>query len=243
MRKKLSKAIRSRTLYLGLLQTSMLINLEAAEIFYGMNEFRFSGVHGHIAAAVFAYTIGPRNLSWIHMLTVVLPIRSGRRSSHNFFPISVPFNEYLDQTLFRYPRYEIKWHGVEASLILLTELLIVGALRLEQLVFVLPEYLLLRPAGEQHWDAIKELICRKRFLSIDIVRMFMPTSNIYTLHGGHRWLVSKLKNMASCSILFARLSEIERRTLGTTPGISKYGGFIAGGEMVGSKWMVDAMDV
>jgi hypothetical protein len=42
---------------------------------------------------------------------------------------------------------------------------------------------------------------------------------------------------------FGRLSEDGRWTLSTTPGVGKYGGFIAGGEMAGSELMVDAMDV
>ena len=52
--------VRHRTrhkLHLQLLRTCKVVNSEAAEIFYGKNEFRFSGINGCVIASAFVFTI------------------------------------------------------------------------------------------------------------------------------------------------------------------------------------------
>jgi hypothetical protein len=83
-RKELRNSLRTRELNLALLRTSKLVNEEAAEIFYGLNEFRFSGCHSHVVAAAFAYTIGPRHLQWLTNLTIGIPFRARLRSVQIF---------------------------------------------------------------------------------------------------------------------------------------------------------------
>jgi hypothetical protein len=82
--KELRNSLRTRELNLALLRTSKLVYEEAAEIFYGLNEFRFSGCHGHVVAAAFAYTIGPRHLQWLTNLTIGMPFRARPRSVQIF---------------------------------------------------------------------------------------------------------------------------------------------------------------
>lgn len=61
---------------LGFMRTCKQINIEATEVFYGHNEFRFSGKNGHMAAFAFVNKIGPRNLDFMRSITMALPIES-----------------------------------------------------------------------------------------------------------------------------------------------------------------------
>jgi hypothetical protein len=77
---KLQKLFRTKGVHnLGLLRTSKQVNLKVAEIFYGNNEFRFSGLNGHMVASAYAMKIGLRNLNFIQSITIAMPFLSEER--------------------------------------------------------------------------------------------------------------------------------------------------------------------
>jgi hypothetical protein len=172
--KELRNSLRTRELNLALLRTSKLVYEEAAEIFYGLNEFRFSGCHGHVVAAAFAYTIGPRHLQWLTNLTIGMPFRARPRSVQIFNKEAAPhtFNALLGQTLFRYPGKgscpSDPWFGNEAALTLLTQTLRRGAHQLQTLTFVLPKDLVYDERDGGYWDAFEGLVRVKPCLRVQV---------------------------------------------------------------------------
>lgn len=64
---------RRITASLYLLRVSKLVNEEASEIFYGHNQFRFSGVNAWMVLDAFMHTIGPRHCDLIRHLIVHVP--------------------------------------------------------------------------------------------------------------------------------------------------------------------------
>ncbi|KAL0261371.1 hypothetical protein SLS55_002801 [Diplodia seriata] len=58
---------------LGVLRLNKLINREAAEVFYGENEFRFSAFNSSIPAHAFMATIGTQNTRFLRKLTLFVP--------------------------------------------------------------------------------------------------------------------------------------------------------------------------
>jgi hypothetical protein len=73
---KRQKAFRRyESLYpaLGLLRVSRLINEEASQVFYGENEFRFSGINGWMVFSAFLNTIGPSQYRFLTHVTIHVP--------------------------------------------------------------------------------------------------------------------------------------------------------------------------
>lgn len=68
------KLCTKRAHNLGLLRTCNQINAEVAVVFYGQNEFRFSGVNGNIATYAFITKIGRRNLKLLKSITMAMPL-------------------------------------------------------------------------------------------------------------------------------------------------------------------------
>ena len=58
---------------LSFLRVSSRINEEAAQVFYGSNEFRFSGINGWMVLSAFLYTIGPRHYRFLQSITIHVP--------------------------------------------------------------------------------------------------------------------------------------------------------------------------
>jgi hypothetical protein len=116
---------------LGLLRTCKQVNTEAAELFYGKNEFRFSGINGHMAAWAFVSKIGRHNLNFIKSITLSMPFWSvsrgmygenwnpdnGRRihELYNRRPFPCPATEKRD--MHRYPRlnFENSWRALSEA--------------------------------------------------------------------------------------------------------------------------------
>lgn len=57
-----------------LLHLNNTISNEAAEVFYGTNEFRFTDLDGWVALDSFLYTIGSHNCQFLERLTVYAPL-------------------------------------------------------------------------------------------------------------------------------------------------------------------------
>jgi len=70
----LKHKLSRRHFNVGLLRTCKLINYEARDIFYGCNEWRFSGLNGWMVANAFLYTIGANNIKSIKNLTLPMPV-------------------------------------------------------------------------------------------------------------------------------------------------------------------------
>jgi hypothetical protein len=62
-----------------LLRVCKRIHPEAAEVFYGENEFRFSGVNGWIVVNAFVATIGIRHARFVKVLTIGMPFWAKNR--------------------------------------------------------------------------------------------------------------------------------------------------------------------
>ncbi|KAF2029503.1 hypothetical protein EK21DRAFT_112876 [Setomelanomma holmii] len=69
---------------LRLLRTCKRVNAEATGTFYGGNDFRFSGLNGHMVAYAWLTKIGPRNRCLLTSLTVAMPFRSDDRSIYGW---------------------------------------------------------------------------------------------------------------------------------------------------------------
>lgn len=73
------RMIKPRNLSLGLVGLHKQYGSEAAQVFYGQNEFRFSGVNGVMIACDFIHKIGIRNWNWAQHLTIGMPLTSEPR--------------------------------------------------------------------------------------------------------------------------------------------------------------------
>ncbi|KAH7066285.1 hypothetical protein BKA63DRAFT_496133 [Paraphoma chrysanthemicola] len=62
-----------RELNLSLLRTCRKVHTEAAEVFYGENEFRFTGLAGHIVVNLFVRKIYKQHFQFIKHLTMSIP--------------------------------------------------------------------------------------------------------------------------------------------------------------------------
>ncbi|KAJ4299921.1 hypothetical protein N0V90_005168 [Kalmusia sp. IMI 367209] len=58
---------------LGLLRVNSIIHKEASQVFYGENQFRFSGINGWIVLSAWLNTITPRHYQFLQHLTVHVP--------------------------------------------------------------------------------------------------------------------------------------------------------------------------
>lgn len=58
---------------LGLLRVSLLVNDEASQVFYGANEFRFSGINGWMVFSAYLNTIGSHHYRFLQRVTIHVP--------------------------------------------------------------------------------------------------------------------------------------------------------------------------
>ncbi|KAF2469149.1 uncharacterized protein BDR25DRAFT_356932 [Lindgomyces ingoldianus] len=58
---------------LGLLRVSSIIHLEASQVFYGENEFRFTGINGWMVCSLYLNTIGPQHFRFLRHITLHVP--------------------------------------------------------------------------------------------------------------------------------------------------------------------------
>jgi hypothetical protein len=181
-------------------------NEEAAEVFYGKNEFRFSGLNGHVSAAAFTHTIGLRHLQWLTNLTIGMPFRPVF-SMHDSKRTLEAFDAILDQSPFRYPSQESvsgeESFRPEAAFVLLAQTLRQFAHRLRTLTFTIPDDLWFMDSDkdEECWDAYKDLVSARPFLRLQIVFM-LPKNHYGVLWDFHLFLIKKMKTYAFCYVLW-----------------------------------------
>ncbi|KAF3038646.1 hypothetical protein E8E12_005295 [Didymella heteroderae] len=97
---------------LGFLRVCKQVNAEAAQVFYGQNEFRFSGTNGCIVAAAFVYTIKARNTHWLAHLTIAMPLLTEDRSIYaNEGTASLPSKPYF-KLAYRPDTNTVIWSGL-----------------------------------------------------------------------------------------------------------------------------------
>jgi hypothetical protein len=87
---KLRSAIASRKLNLDFLRTCRRAQFEGSEVFYGENEFRFSGVSGHIIANLFVRKV---STEWLTSLTIAMPIHSTYSGQSNWRSNKYTYND------------------------------------------------------------------------------------------------------------------------------------------------------
>ena len=67
------KQIKGHVLPLCLMRTYKQIHSEVAPLYYGHNEFRFSGVNGTAVACAFISTLGVRQSRFLKSITIPMP--------------------------------------------------------------------------------------------------------------------------------------------------------------------------
>ena len=58
----------------GLLRVNRLIHVEASQIFYGENEWRFSGINGWMVFYAWLNTVGPMHFRWLKQICLHIPL-------------------------------------------------------------------------------------------------------------------------------------------------------------------------
>jgi hypothetical protein len=101
----LRSLIETRDLNLSFLRTCRRIHAEGSEVFYGENEFRFSGVSRHMIANLFVRKIYKQHFQWLTTLTIAMPFHNtyssqsiwrSRRYTYNDPNDALPFSEWRD---------------------------------------------------------------------------------------------------------------------------------------------------
>lgn len=237
-----NKAIMNRTVFagrrrcvnLGLLRTCKQVNMEGAEIFYGHNEFRFSGKNGHMAAFAFVTKIGPRNLDFMKTITCALPLRSSDEGMYgeNWNPTCWKrIHEIYDRMPFPYsPKvwryrklykrldFQDAWYKLAEKLI--------KAYALEHVTFVLPEcsYFSYDDAKHPPYDALGDLCAAKPLLELHVVRM-MNIGDGNKLSASSTEVIGKLKQLGLCRVHLAAFDPDGCWALPPQPYVDKRGAF------------------
>ncbi|KAI4688264.1 uncharacterized protein J4E84_005195 [Alternaria hordeiaustralica] len=230
---------------LGLLRTCKQVCAEATEVFYGNNEFRFSGLNGHMVAYAFATKIGSRNLGFMKSMTMAIPCRSGDRgcmASHwnphtwlrthevyDLMPFSYPWTK--GKLRKRFPRldFEDSWRSLAWML--------AGAYRLNKIKFVLPHYIRfrlearglqrhMRCCDRQLFSAMDDIVAAKPFLQVAIVRMFKDPNEDASCDSSQRCLIKELKSIVFCNVRLARFCKNQNWELDPQPYVDRDGGFV-----------------
>ncbi|KAF2729312.1 hypothetical protein EJ04DRAFT_556187 [Polyplosphaeria fusca] len=193
------KLIRSRKLNLGLFRVCKQLNLEAAPIFYGENEFRFSGINGHIVAHSMFFTIRQRNFQWLKSITIAMPFFSNNEGcfASNWNAVTPrriedvlhasPYRSQRLETRRRYNSYDVSFYRLVRYM--------KQATSLETMNLVLPDSFAIITYQLNIWTVFQELVLAKPFLDVVIVRMQHPDSNRLYERDRQRRLIKKLKAM------------------------------------------------
>jgi hypothetical protein len=174
-----------RAVNLGLLRTCKQINTEAAEVFYGDNEFRFSGTNGHMVAYAYLKKIGPRNLDFFRSITIAVPVPSNNRGMYgeNWNPETwMRINEVYDRAPFPYPRDTARNRWFYARLDYIDSWcalawMLTTAHRLQTLHIVIPQpyeqpiYFHGRGTIGRVWSAFDDLVAAKPELEFHVTRI------------------------------------------------------------------------
>lgn len=168
---------------LALLRTNKVVNNEATEIFYGKNEFRFSGLNCCIMASAFLYTLTPRNSQWLTNITIAMPFRTDDRLQLVDYrkPSSwAPFTDILRGSGFRYPEFVV---NDRANMVGLRERLLLPppkprkSTKFKKLTLVMPnKYFRFGCHNFRIWNAIKGLVAAKPALDVVVVLMYRRRS-------------------------------------------------------------------
>ncbi|KAI4617004.1 uncharacterized protein J4E87_008516 [Alternaria ethzedia] len=230
---------------LGLLRTCKQVCAEATEVFYGNNEFRFSGLNGHMVAYAFATKIGPRNLGFMKSMTMAIPCRSedrGCMASHwnphtwlrthdvyDLMPFPYPWTK--GKLRKRFPRldFEDSWSSLAWML--------AGAHRLNQITFVLPHYIryhrvawglhrYVRCCGRRLVSAMDDIVAAKPFLQVAIIRMFKDPNEDASCDSSQRCLIKELKSIVFCNVRLARFCKNQNWELDPQPYVDRDGEFV-----------------
>ncbi|KAH7092525.1 hypothetical protein FB567DRAFT_588799 [Paraphoma chrysanthemicola] len=163
---RLLDLIGRRELNLSLLRTCRQVQTEAAEVFYGENEFRFTGLNGHMVANLFVRKIHKHHFQFIKHLTMSIPLN---------------YDEYTDPTSvgkrdeFRVNILSNSWIDKEYEYVEAWEHLIWNLRRMERLSKLT---LLVHHCTDFHGEiskvfseTMKELMLAKPELELQLVRL------------------------------------------------------------------------
>lgn len=218
----------SKKLCIGLLRVCKTIHQEAAEVFYGENEFRFSGINGHVVAFAFTHTIGFRHLKFLKTLTIAMPLWSGGHGSYNddlnidgvaamwrlserIRPLCMPHNG--------------GWYFDKALDLLVRKL--VNHTDLKELKLVLPNWFEYDQNKNQStlWKATDKLLAVKSDLYVEVTYLCDSDTDFRDMKGNQRWLVKELKKRGIGKFNFACYEEKGRWK--TVDDADKFDAFIS----------------
>lgn len=204
---------------LRLLRTCKQILFEASPFFYRRNDFRFSGLNGHMVAYAWILKIGPRNWPYIESMTIGMPLRSYQRGclGRNWNPsIWTWVHKIYDDMPFAFPastkrfkcqrlHYETSWNALARKLVHLP--------RLKALTLVLPEdctytenhqyEALKRQLNQNALRGFKDILAAKPFFELHIVRMLDLDSDPTKILNDHAFVIKTLRSLAVCRVQFA----------------------------------------
>lgn len=202
-----------RKFNLQLLRICWQIYFEIAQVFYSRNEFRFSGVNGHMLAYAWMTKIGRRNWGHIRSLTIGMPCRfpalqtypdSGcqKHRLYDWMPFDIPREE---------KRYYFRRHDYQTSWKLFVKKL-ADFQQIESLKLVLPDFeaSCWRPRDDENFHALekmmvgfRKLIAAKPFLELNIIRMIADYRCPEEIQCWHSCLIRSLRSLAVCRMDFA----------------------------------------
>ncbi|KAF2002106.1 hypothetical protein P154DRAFT_595045 [Amniculicola lignicola CBS 123094] len=173
-RKELSDLVSSHDLNLSFLRVCKQLNAEAAPIFYSKNEFRASGINGHMVAYAFVATIG-RNARHLTHLTFAVPFWSQRWGVFNKYlrnvDSSVAAQQLEDDIPFLRPHP--KAFSYDTDICELLDLLKKSD-ALKCLTLVLPDWFIYKKLGRNQamiWEAMGNFVAAKPFVNYNVVRL------------------------------------------------------------------------
>lgn len=184
-----------------------LIRSEAAQVFYGENEFRFAKQLRHLSLTAWARNIGDFNAGWLQTVTICTPF-IGKKIKYHFAI------RWLNCTC----EYHLEHYGWTKSLPRKSQFqfhekfnALVGFLMeapsLQRLNLVLPwdwqysarldkiraEYGPGSMANEPIWTALEKLLCAKRSLVVTVIRLWYDESDLWENELNHERHIKKLR--------------------------------------------------
>ncbi|KAF1995754.1 hypothetical protein P154DRAFT_566568 [Amniculicola lignicola CBS 123094] len=184
--RKLEKLIKRRGGNLRLLRTCKQVNMEASPVFYGENQFRFSGRDGHTIAYCFTWNMGWNRLQWLTNITIGAPFGESDLVSKN------QVDKLQRHLPFRMPHDGVFLNDPIKTFSCLVNLLIKRADGLKKFTMVVCERLRPFPRqnkyDEKKWRDLKKLVECKPFVDYQVVCLYHETSTTGDFNHLNRFL-------------------------------------------------------
>lgn len=194
------RLINSRRLNLSFLRTCKQIHEEAAQVFYGQNEFRFSGKNGVMIACGFIHKISVPHWKWIQHLTIAMPLCS---EDESIFAVDgnpstkKRVNEVCDNAPFPFPK-ALRWDYSHPEAFRLLFVRIEKMESLKTLSLVLPETFRLAYSYFRYcplMEPLDKMITARPYLNVQIIWMVRRDEELIGREGADGALDSIIRGL------------------------------------------------